>query len=233
MSLIISMMTFGPGCANESLPTSASWRMPTRYDVPQPASQAVAEKAIAQINQSMRTTAYNERLYWPADIHMLVGCNFILAAHTGMAVSMLEQDFANHETTAAIALIGDAAGIHWKDYCRVINGAQGTWGRYGSGKWDAAIGKYGPTPTPSAMQHKETMTETRAEIEPLALDDLGYHQWGAETPTDADIIAGCKRLLYNQSASDLSTEEKIAADRRAWVLRDHILTAAGGCWCSQ
>ena len=158
---------------------------------------------------------------------MRMGCDHVLAASTGMQVPAWYQDMAGPEMLSAIRLIGELHHKDWQDYCRVINGAQGTWVRYGSGKWDAAIAKYGPTPTPSAMQHKETMTKTRAEIERLALDDPSYHQWGTETPTDAEIIAGCKRLLYNQSASDLTTEEKVAADRKAWVLRDHILTAAG------
>ena len=219
VSLIAAMLVLGQGCVNEPPPTSATSPTATRY-VPRPASQSVAEQAIAKINQHMRTIAYNERLYAPTNLHMRMSCDHVLAASTGMRVPAWYQDMAGPEMVAAIRLIGELHQNDWQDYCRVINGAQGTWVRYGSGKWDAAIAKYGPTPAPTSSQAEHAMKAIYEAIKGTA----------GTLPSSEVILLGCNKLLFGGGGTGVIDPAKQVEDKVGWILHDRILEAAGADW---
>ena len=215
---LTAILLFSLGCASKPLPSPTPRPTPAHY-IPPVASQVRAERAVAAINQQLRIITYNERLYAPTNIHMRMGCDHVLAASTGMQVPAWYQDMAGPGMVVAIRLIGELHHNDWQDYCRVINGAQGTWVRYGSGKWDAAIAKYGPTPAPTSSQAEHAMKAIYEEIKGPT---------GA-LPSAGSILLGCNKLLFGGGTGVIDPDKK-ANDEVAWIMHDRILGAAGKNW---
>ena len=162
---------------------------------------------MAWIHQAMRRAAYNDGTFFD-QMDVLVGCYYILAANTGRQVSVQIEDAATAYTDNAMQYTYQIAGENWRDFCRVEHGAQGEWGKIGTGKWDAAIGKYGPAPTPSADDAERAIAAIHAKMER-----------NGTSPTAEEITMGCNRLLFGG-----------AGDTKEWEMHDRVSEAAGSNW---
>ena len=182
-----------------------------------------AEETMQRIHQAMRIDMYNNQTF--ADhLDFLVACNWMLATATKQQVSIHTEDLTTERTAIALHLIGEHAGEDWLDFCRVEHGAQGSWGKVGTGKWDTAIAKYGPTPTPSASQAQQAINFIYADIKAAA----ARHPRFADNPiSHDDISGGCRRFLYGSGNPVWTgTKEEIATKKemesRSWDAEELI-----------
>ena len=173
---------------------------------------------MARIHKSMRIAAYNDRSFFDS-LDVLIGCYYILAANTGRQVSVQIEDLATSYTAVAMQYTYEVAGDDWQDFCRVEHGAQGAWASVGSGKWDAAIAKYGPTPAP---------TTSEAENATAAIYEALRGATGS-LPSDKTIRLGCNKLLFGGGTGVIAPGKK-AEDEMGWIMHDRILEAAGRDW---
>ena len=175
---------------------------------------------MARIYQAMRTDLYKSQTRVPAPLDYLVACNWMLATATDRQVSIHTEDATTAGTAIAMRLIADHVGNDWLDFCRVEHGAQGAWARVGTGKWDAAMAKYGPPPTPSSNEAADAMQ--------AIYDDL-KGPTGA-LPSDKVILLGCDALLFGGSGTGVIDSDKQAEHKMGWIMHDRILEAAGRDW---
>ena len=177
-----------------------------------------AEETMARIYQAMRIDLYKSQTRVPTHLDYLVACNWMLATTTDRQVSIHTEDATTPETTIALHLIGNHAGNDWLDFCRVEHGALGAWASVGTGKWDAAMAKYGPPPTPTSNAATEAMQAIYSDL-----------QGATGSPSDRVIMLGCNKLLFGGGTGVIDPGTKATHDM-GWLMHDRILKAAGSDW---
>ena len=159
LALFVAVLVLGAGCANQGQPAPTPTPDLTRYHLadtnnpvrrehiepfaPLLTAKGKAEQNILWIYEAIDRAAKQSRnmqYQAPTNAEVWQGCLALLVELHGLP----PRDWGVTQRGLNVAnIIAEVAGVNWTDFCRVLNGAGGDWERIGTGKWDAAIPKYG------------------------------------------------------------------------------------------